>query len=98
MSYSENPFSAGNTVVCVKDCPAVVHRSTDPALVGTVTERRPLKGAVLVVSETLGEYLRFEEFDTDSFEWWFHSYFRPLGLVAEDLVMDEAIEVLQRYS
>lgn len=84
----ENPFSEGDKVVCV---------STDFKWIekyGGVGEEcpTPFKGEVLTIDEILGEFLRFDKYDTEaSLNWWHHTRFAPvteLDLMALELMYD----------
>lgn len=49
---------------------------------------KPKKGGILVIDENLGDFLRFDKYDTvDSFNWWFHNRFRPLDHAFADEVI-----------
>lgn len=83
-----NPFSETDKVICIsEDFPWLPqHGGTGPA------KAHPQKGEVLMIDETLGDFLRFDRYDTDeSFNWWHHTRFRrvtELDLMAVELRHD----------
>jgi len=87
MAYIENPFSAGQSVVCVQDVFPLVITTGDKSRIGTLPPVCPKKGEVYVIDEILGEFLRFaplDEYDTShpdyGWRWWKHTGFRALTL------------------
>lgn len=78
-----NPFSEGQKVVCISD-----HFPHLPQYGGTPenTADKPKKGEILVIDEILGDFLRFDKYDTEqSFNWWMHNRFAPLTDESEQL-------------
>ena len=72
-------FFEGQKVVCISEN-FPVHATTleDKNDIGKQASTRPVKGETLIIDEMLGDFLRFNKYDTDSFNWWHCSRFRPL--------------------
>lgn len=65
----------GSSVVCIsEDFPWIKkHGGSGPA------KDHPKKGEILIVDEILGEFLRFDKYDTEeSFNWWHITRFAPI--------------------
>lgn len=82
MAYIENPFKAGQEVVCIKDSFPCLVTTGDKSQIGSMPDRHPVKGEHLVIDEILGEYLRFEKYDEPDqsridygWHWWKHTQF-----------------------
>jgi hypothetical protein len=75
-----NPFAEGQKVVCISESfPMERTTEQDKSRIGTQAPVHPHKDEILVVAETLGSYLNFEKFNTDTKNpWWHHSRFAPL--------------------
>lgn len=77
-------FKVGQKVVCVdSNFPFIPeYGGFDSAI------KKPIKNEVLKIDEILGDFLRFNKYDTiDSFNWWHSSRFRPLDhQFAEDVI------------
>jgi len=90
----ENPFSEGDKVICVsEDFPWLPqHGGIGPAKV------HPVKNEILIVDEILGDFLRFDKYDTiNSFNWWHHTRFQGVSesdLTALELVCDYNVDYL----
>jgi len=73
-------FYEGQKVVCISEN-FPVHTTTeiDKSIIGTQAPTHPIKGETLVIDEMLGDFLRFNKYDTDeSFNWWHSTRFKPL--------------------
>lgn len=72
-------FHEGQKVVCIKDdFPNIATTLQDKSNIGTMPSNRPVEGETLVIDEILGGFLRFDKYDSDSFNWWHCSRFKPL--------------------
>lgn len=85
MAYIENPFLAGQYVVCISENFPVVETTGDKSQIGTQPLIHPKKGEICCVDEILGEYLRFDEYDCNDetnpnygWKWWKHTNFRRI--------------------
>ena len=85
----EHGFQEGQKVVCIsQDFPVIKKYG------GTGKEAKytPKKDEVLVIDEILGEFLRFDKYDTDeSFNWWKADRFAPIDeteLAIENLIAE----------
>lgn len=72
-------FFEGQKVVCISES-FPVHTTTleDKSDIGKQAPIHPVKGEKLIIDEMLGDFLRFSKYDTDAFNWWHCSRFRPL--------------------
>lgn len=72
-------FNEGQKVVCISDdFPVKATTKLDKSIIGTQAPIHPQKGETLIIDEMLGDFLRFNKYDTDSFNWWHCSRFRPI--------------------
>ena len=73
-------MNEGQKVVCISDnFPVKATTKSDKSIVGTRPLLHPQIGETLVIDEMLGdEWLRFDKYDNDSFNWWHYTRFRPL--------------------
>lgn len=72
----QNPFYEGQKVVCVSDEFPRIEKYSGPG--PKYAKKHPVKGQVLIVDEILGEFVRFDIFDTtESCCWWIHKNFAP---------------------
>lgn len=73
-------MNKGDKVVCINH-----HFPHIKEYGGTeIKQITPKKGDVLVIDEVLGEFLRFDLFDTEeSFNWWHKSRFRKIDEAEE---------------
>lgn len=73
-------FYEGQKVVCISDnFPVKSTTETDKSIVGTFPAIHPKVGETLIIDEMLGdEWLRFDKYDFESFNWWHYSRFRPI--------------------
>jgi hypothetical protein len=72
-------FYEGQKVVCIsEDFPQIRTTNKDKSELGQQAIQHPKKGETLVIDEMLGVFLRFDKYDTDSFNWWHNSRFKPL--------------------
>ena len=72
-------FYEGQKVVCVSDnFPIISTTDADKTIIGTHPKNHPQIGETLVIDEMLGdEWLRFDKYDNESFNWWNYLKFRP---------------------
>lgn len=85
MAYIENPFSVGQSVVCINDYFPMVITTADKERIGTLPTVHPKRNELLVIDEILGEYLRFNKYDCDDvnlpdygWRWWKHTHFAAI--------------------
>lgn len=72
-------FYEGQKVVCINDnFPCKSTTETDKSIVGTHPKVHPEIGETLVIDEILGDWLRFNKYDTDAYNWWHNSRFKPI--------------------
>jgi len=72
-------FYEGQKVVCISESfPVFKTTEEDKSKIGQQAPMHPVKGETLVIDEMLGDFLRFDKYDTDAFNWWHSSRFRPL--------------------
>lgn len=73
-------FYEGQKVVCINDkFPVISTTELDKNIVGTQPSLHPKVGETLSINEMLGdEWLRFDKYDFESFNWWHYSRFRPI--------------------
>lgn len=85
-------MNEGNQVICVSESfPEWKTTSEDKSRIGTIPNLHPTKGEILTVDEVLGEFLRFDKYDTDeSVNWWHQSRFR----LVEDIDDEASIEAI----
>ncbi len=59
---------------------------------------KPKKGEILIIDEILGEFLRFNVYDTsESFNWWIDNQFAPVDeFEIEDNFVEEALEKAEK--
>lgn len=71
----------GDEVICISEYfPVWKTTEEDKSIIGTHPHSHPKKGEILTIDETLGEFLRFEKYDTHTFNWWHHSRFKKCEL------------------
>ncbi|WP_460671679.1 hypothetical protein [Larkinella ripae] len=84
----EDTFEEGQRVICINDnFPWLKqHGGVEDA-----ADSNPSLGEVLVINEVLGEFLRFDKYDTTrSFNWWIAKHFAPFG-------DEQSVEVDHRF-
>lgn len=89
----EHGFQEGQKVVCIlQDFPVIKKYGGT----GKEADNTPKKNEILVIDEILGEFLRFDKYDTnESFNWWKADRFAPIDeteLAIENLIA-EALSV-----
>lgn len=83
-------FEEGKKVVCIsEDFPVLTTTEIDKSHVGKQAPTHPKLREVLVVDEILGDFLRFDKYDTDAFNWWHSSRFKPLDEVSITISITE---------
>ena len=83
-------FREGQKVVCIsEDFPVHTTTKPDKSEIGTQAPIHPKKGETLVIDEMLGDFLRFDKYDTDAFNWWHCSRFRPIDEIEVTSNIDE---------
>ena len=83
----KNEFYEGQKVVCISENFPLIKKygGTGKEAVNT-----PKKEEVLVIDEILGEFLRFDKYDTEeSYNWWKSDRFAPI--TEEEIAMEELI-------
>ncbi len=85
-----NPFSAGEEVICVNiNFPFIKDYGGSGE-----AKNKPKENEVLVVDETLGDFIRFDKYDTEgSFNWWHHNRFRTINLDEMEECISELMTV-----
>lgn len=85
-------FFEGQKVVCISES-FPVHATTeeDKSKIGTQATIHPKKGETLTIDEMLGDFIRFDKYDTDAFNWWHCSRFRPI----DEIQITSQIEELE---
>ena len=72
-----NKFEEQQQVRCISD--DFPHQKQHGGTEGEATHK-PKVGEVLIIDEILGEYLRFDHYDTpETHQWWHHTRFEPIG-------------------
>lgn len=91
MSSKPNLFFEGQKVVCIsEDFPLIKKYSTID--IGEAKET-PKKNEIIIIDEILGEFLRFNKYDTpESFNWWKYDRFAPLDDNKSIHVTEEMLE------
>ena len=85
-------FYEGQKVVCISEIfPVHATTETDKSIIGTQAAFHPKKGETLIIDEILGDFLRFDKYDTDAFNWWHCSRFRPI----DEIQITSQIEELE---
>jgi hypothetical protein len=87
----ENPFEPGQIVICDSENFPVIKEYGGADEEATA---KPRKGEELIVDEILGEFVRFDKYDTEeSFNWWKHDRFSPLddAMANEDEIASEEL-------
>jgi len=87
-------FFVGQEVVCISES-FPVHTTTeaDKSIIGKQALIHPKKGENLVIDEMLGDFIRFDKYDTDACNWWHSSRFCPLDEFAIKTLIKELDEV-----
>ena len=83
-------YYEGQKVVCISES-FPVHATTevDKSIIGNQAPIHPVKGETLVIDEILGDFFRFDKYDSnESFNWWHCTRFRPL----DDFIITESVE------
>jgi hypothetical protein len=85
----EHGFREGQKVVCIlQDFPVIKKYGG----IGEEAKNTPKKNEILVIDEILGEFLRFDKYDTnESFNWWKADRFAPIDeteLAIEKLIAE----------
>jgi hypothetical protein len=76
-----NNMKQGDKVICISEnFPQWKTTDEDKTGNGSQPKSHPTKGEVLTVDEVLGVFLRFDVYDTDSYNWWMCNRFRKLDL------------------
>jgi hypothetical protein len=86
MAYIENPFSVGQSVVCINDYFPLVIATAGKDRIGSLPPVYPKLNETIVVDEILGEFLRFDKYDCDDvnhpdygWRWWKHTHFSAVN-------------------
>ena len=82
----ENRFEEGQKVICISN--NFPHIKKYGGSEGATTT--PKKGEILVIDEVLGDFLRFDKYDTyESYNWWMFNRFSlidDMELALEELI------------
>ena len=82
----KNEFYEGQKVVCISENFPLIEKYGG----GKEAANAPKKEEVLVIDEILGEFLRFDKYDTEeSYNWWKSDRFAPI--TEEEIAMEETI-------
>lgn len=85
-------FTEGQKVICINDHFPVIKEYGGT---GKSPINFPQKGEVLIIDEILGEFLRFNKYDTlESFNWWIETNFSNIDEVKESISIENKNEVL----
>jgi len=72
----EHVFNEGQKVMCISQDFPVIKKYGG---IGEEAKDTPKKNEVLVIDEILGEFLRFDKYDTnESYNWWKSDRFAPI--------------------
>ena len=83
----KNEFHEGQKVVCISENFPIIKKHGGN---GKEAANTPSEEEVLVIDEILGEFLRFDKYDTkDSYNWWKSDRFAPI--TEEEIAMEEQI-------
>lgn len=83
MKEVTNPFVEGDRVICISDrFPIIPKYSGDSTI---ETERKPTIGDVLIIDEILGDFVRFDQYDSDSFNWWYWDRFARIDKALDEI-------------
>jgi hypothetical protein len=78
----------GDKVICISEkLPQWKTTGEDKGDIGTNPGSHPKINEILTVDEILGDFLRFDRYDTDSYNWWKSDRFRKLSL--QELMEEE---------
>jgi hypothetical protein len=78
----------GQSVICISEDFPLIKKYGGT---GEEATSHPKKGEILVIDEVLGDFLRFDKYDTEeSFNWWKSDRFVPINEIA----MEEEISNL----
>ena len=86
----------GQKVVCINSVfPVKATTDIDKSIIGMHPLIYPIEGEILVIDEMLGdEWVRFDKYDNESFNWWHESRFKPFknAMIAtfQDIAIIEA--------
>jgi hypothetical protein len=88
-----NRFYEGQKVVCINDnFPVKATTEKDKSIVGTHPAWHPQKGETLVIDEMMGdEWLRFDKYDGESWNWWHVTRFRPLDEIEVLMIVEQEL-------
>ena len=84
----------GDLVKCVST--NFLHWKTtniDKSQIGSQADFHPRLGEQLIIDEILGEFIRFDCYDTDSYNWWHNSRF--ILVVDENIVKEVGEQILK---
>lgn len=74
-TYSENPFIEGDEVICISDNFPYIEKYGGN---GGATSK-PKLNEILIVDEVLGQFIRFNKYDSDTtINWWKYDRFKKL--------------------
>lgn len=75
----------GDKVICISEnFPIWKTTNEDKSIIGTHPNNHPKKGEELFVDEVLGDFLRFDKYDTEEeFAWWKSDRFKKVSNVME---------------
>ena len=83
----------GTKVICISEnFPLWKTTKEDKTEIGSHPINHPKKDEVLIVDEVLGDFLRFEAYDTvDEYKWWHKNRFRIVDDL--DVIQEETSEM-----
>lgn len=79
MKKITNPFQKGDKVICISDNFPIIPEYSGGATKGT--DVFPKVGEILFIDETLGDFVRFDKYDSESFNWWYWNRFAKVDEV-----------------
>lgn len=85
-----NNFSEGQKVICISEDFPIIKKYSPNGIQANKTSK---PGEILVIDEILGDFLRFDIYDTNnSFNWWHHTRFAPID---ESEIEEQVNELIQ---
>lgn len=81
----------GDKVVCISEnFPLWKTTNEDKSILGSHPNSHPKKDEVLIVDEVLGDFLRFDKYDTEEdFKWWKSDRFKKIDDIEEEYMEEK---------
>lgn len=89
-------FNQGDRVICINDknFTIVITTEEDKSIIGKYATSYPKEGDILTVDEVLGEFIRFDKCDNQSFNWFHEKYFTLLPY-SNKAVQDKILSLMK---